>query len=72
MVAVMVVGVECAGVEPMAGRTGVGSAEVLMDVGWGEGVLPLVFNPPKLRLFICRLLVSMLVVGLELLGIWVP
>ena len=59
---VMVVGVGCAGVELMAGRTGVGSAEVLVDVGWGEGALPLVFNPAKLRLSICGLLVYMLMV----------
>ena len=56
MVVVMVVGVECAGVELMAGRR---SVEVLVDVGWGEGVLPLVFNPAK---FICGVLVFMLMV----------
>ena len=42
VVVVMVVGVECAGVELMVGRTGVGLAEVLMTVGWGVGALPLV------------------------------
>lgn len=42
VVVMMVVGVECAGVELMAGRTGAGSAEVLMDLGWGMGVLSLV------------------------------
>lgn len=70
VVVMMVVGVECAGVELMVGRTGVGSAEVLMDVGWGVGALPLVFKPAKLRLFICWLLVYMLMVGLALAGIW--
>ena len=67
---VIVAGVECAGVELIVGRTGVGSAEVLMDVGWGEGALPLVFKPTNLGLFICGLLVYILMAVLGLPGIW--
>ena len=56
-----------AGLELTEGSVGVGSPDVLMEVGWGLGALvPLLFRPANLELMLA-LLAMLLVLGYMLM-----